>query len=168
MSPLLKIMSHAERSCRKKITQKEIAIVILTSSRIEEFISATHYSLSSCRHRFRGSAATKRRRELTLSDPVWCHGLFLMVVRNPIRDDVRSTITLLQRSNISPRYRQAASSEICVFVRCTVVPTLYYFSAEIWELLYRLSCPFTITCEKRFFQELLNNNHNFIKKSTSY
>ena len=76
-------MSHAEKSCRKKITQTEIAIVILTSScviftyYIKEFLNATHYTLSSFRHRFRGSAATKSRRELTLGDPVQCHGSIL-------------------------------------------------------------------------------------------
>ena len=79
------------------------------------------YTLSSRRHRFRGSAATKRRRELNLSDPVWCHGSILIAMRNPVRDDVRRTITLPQRSNISPRYRKAASSEVCVFLRCTIV-----------------------------------------------
>ena len=60
-------MRHAEKSYRKRITQTEIAIVILTSSRViftyrEEFLSATHYTPSSCCHRFRGSAATERRR----------------------------------------------------------------------------------------------------------
>ena len=37
---------------------------------------------------------------------------------------------LLQRANVSPRCRQAESSEICVFLRCTIVRTLYYFTTE--------------------------------------
>ena len=111
---------------QKKITQTEMIIVILTSPRVifmYRRISQRH--TLSCRHRFQGSATTERRRELTLSDPVWCHGSILMAMRKPIRDDVRRKITLLQRSNISPRYCQAASSEVCVFLRCTVVRTLY-------------------------------------------
>ena len=110
--------------------------------------SATHYTLSSCRHCFRGSAVTKRRRELALSDYVWCHGYILIAMRNPVQDDVRKTITLLQRSNISPRYHKAASSQVCIFSCCTIVRTLYYISAEIWELLYRLCCPVATTCEE--------------------
>ena len=71
-------------------------------------------------------------------------------------------ITLLQRSNISPRCLQAASGEICVLLRCTIVRTLYYFTAESWELLYILSCPVSTTCKKRVFSTNFNN-HNLIK-----
>ena len=110
----------------------------MSYSHIEDFLNATHYTLSSCRHRFRGSAATKRRRELTLSNPVWCHGSILIAMINPVRDDVRRMITLLQRSNISPRCRKAASNEVCVSSRCTIVQTLYYFTTESWELLYTI------------------------------
>ena len=101
----------------KKITQKEIAIVILTSSRV-----IFTYRRISQRHTFCHLAfivsevwLPLRGRKLTLSDPVWCHGSILIAMRNPVRDDVRRTITLLQRSNISPRYRKAASNEVCVF-----------------------------------------------------
>ena len=106
---------------------------------IEEFFSASHYTLSSCRHCFRGSAATKKWRELSLNDPVRCHGSILITMRNPVRDDARRTIALLQRSNIPPKYCKVASSEVCIFLRCTIVHTLYYFSVKIWELLYRIS-----------------------------
>ena len=44
--------------------------VIACNIHVKEFFNATHYTLSFCRHRFRGSAATKRRSELNLSDPV--------------------------------------------------------------------------------------------------
>ena len=86
-------------------------------------------------------------------------------MRNSVRDDVRRVITLLQRSNISPRCRQAASSGVCVLLRCTIVRTLYYFTAESWELLYTIvSCPVAIFCEKRVFcKNFKNHNHSLIK-----
>ena len=147
-------MNHAE----KKITQTEITIVNSTSSHI-----IFTYRRISQRHTFchlavivSGVRLPLRGRELILSNAFWCNGSILIAMRNTVRDDVRITITLLQRSNISPRYRRAASSEVCVFLRCTnIVRTLYCFSAKIWKLLYRLSCPVATTCEKRFFQELL-------------
>ena len=54
--------------------------IIACNIHVEQFLNATHYTLYSsalysCR--FRGSAATRRRRELTLSGPVWCHGSIL-------------------------------------------------------------------------------------------
>ena len=123
------VMSHAE----KKITQTEITIVILTSShviftyrRISQRRTFCHLAVI-----VSGVRLPLRGRELTLSNPVWCHGSILIVMRNPVRDDVRRTITLLQRSNTSPRYRKAASSEVCVFLHCTIARTLYYFSAKI-------------------------------------
>ena len=160
-------MSHAESSCRKKIIQTEITIRYLTSSRV-----IFTYRRISQRHTFcylvvivSGVRLPLRGRELTLSDAVWCHGTIFVTIRNPVRDDVRRTIILLQRSNISRRYRKAASSEVCGFSRCTIVRTLYYFTTESWELLYILSCPVATTCEKRvFFKNFKNNNHNLIKK----
>ena len=90
---------------------------------------------------------------------------YSMAIRNPGRDDITRMITLLQRSNLSPRCRQAASNEVCVLVRCTTIQMLYYCTAEIWELLYTLSCPVATTCEKRVFSKnFKNNNHNLIKK----
>ena len=47
--------------------------VVAGDIHVEEFLSATRYNLSSCRHRFRGTLATCRGRELTQSDPVWCY-----------------------------------------------------------------------------------------------
>ena len=43
--------------------------VIACNIHLVDFPSTTHYTLSSCCHRFRGSAITKRRRELTLPIP---------------------------------------------------------------------------------------------------
>ena len=48
--------------------------IIACNIHVEGFLSATHYTLSCCRHRFRDSAATRRPRHLTLCNPVWCHG----------------------------------------------------------------------------------------------
>ena len=142
---------------KKQITQTEITIVILTSSHVIFTYRRIHQRHTFCHLAVivSGVWLPLRGRELTLSNPVWCHGSILFAMRNLVRDDVRRTITLLQRSDISPRYRKAASSDVCVFLRCTTVRTLYYFSVEIWEILYRLSCPVATTSEKRFFQELL-------------
>ena len=86
-------MSHAE----KKITRTEITIAILTSSHL-----IFTYRRISQRHTFchlavivSGVRLPLRGRELTLSNPVWCHGSILIAMRNPVRDDVRRTITLL-------------------------------------------------------------------------
>ena len=58
----------------KKITRNYRCFnVIACNIHVEEFL-ATHYTLPSCRHRFPGLTATRRRYELILSDPVWCHG----------------------------------------------------------------------------------------------
>ena len=90
--------------------------------------------------------------------------VYSMAMRSPVRDDVRRIIILLQLSNISPRCRQAVSSKVYVLLRCTIVRTLYYFTAESLELLYILSCPVATTCEKRVFSNNFeNNNHNLIK-----
>ena len=45
----------------------------------------------------------------------WHSCMGSMVMRNPVRDGVIRTITLLQRSNISSRCRQPASGEVHVF-----------------------------------------------------
>ena len=90
-------------------------------------------------------------------------------MRNLVWDDARRMITLLPRCNMSPICRQAASSEVCVLVRCTIVRTQYYFTAESWEFLYIASSPVPSSCEKRVFSKnFQNNNHNLIKKNTNY
>ena len=77
-------------------------------------------------------------------------------MRNPVRDDVRIMI----RRTKNERY------EVYVSLRFTIVRTLYYFTAESFELLYILSCPIATTCEKRvLFLNFKKNNHcNLIKK----
>ena len=47
----------------------------------EEFLSAIHYALSSCCHRFWGSAATRRRSELERSRLIpWIYSLIWYIV----------------------------------------------------------------------------------------
>ena len=44
-----------------------------------------------------------------------------------------------------------------------------HFTTKSWELLYILSCPIAITCEKRvFFNNTKNNNNNLIKKAFGF
>ena len=74
-------MSHVEKVMQgKKYLDRNSYYcfnVIMCNIHVEDFLSATHYTLSTCRHYFRGSAAARSRRELTLSDPVWYHGSIL-------------------------------------------------------------------------------------------
>ena len=106
---------------------------------VKEFHSATHYTLSYCRHRFRGLAATRRRRELTLSDPVWCRGSILLygIVW---RWETQYEMMLEESSHCSNvrTYRQDATKlhveKSTFFLRCTLVRTLFYFTTVIYEL----------------------------------
>ena len=76
-------------------------------------------------------------------------------MRNPVGDDVKTTIILLQ----------VASSEVYDFSRYTIVRMLYYCATESWELLYILFCPVATTCEKQvWFKNIKNNVHHLIKK----
>ena len=97
-------MSHAERSGRKKITQTEITIVILTSSRVIFTYRRIFQRHTFCHLAviFSGVRLSLTGRELTQSGPVWCHGSILIAMRNPVRDDVRRTI------NIAPTFQHTA------------------------------------------------------------
>ena len=68
---------------------------------------------------------------------------------------------VMQEKKYSDRnsYRCSTSSCVCnihvyVFLHCTIVRTLYYFTTESWELLYILPCPVATTCEKRVFSTI--------------
>ena len=126
--------------CRKVIQEKNYPDknsyrffkVIACNIHLGEFLSATHYTLSTWRHRFRGSAREQMfsgLAEATLTNPErsrlvpWSHVRYDMAMRNPVLNDVRRTITLLERSNISSRCRQAANI-FAAFSRCSIVRTL--------------------------------------------
>ena len=123
---------------------------------VEEFLSATHYTLSSYRHCFRGSAATRRRCELNLSnlsDPVWCHGSILWY-HTVWRWETQYPEMMLE-DNIAPTFQHIAKMQIakftffCValyFARHTILPQ----KIENFYTYYLLQLPYHLR-EMSFF-----------------
>ena len=103
----MNITSQAEKSSQE---------LLAYNVHVKEFL------LSSCLDRFRGSVATRRWREITLSDPVWCHGsIFSYCIVWRWETQCEMMFEEQQHCSNVPTYRQDA-----IFLRCIVVPTLFH------------------------------------------
>ena len=118
-------------------------------SRIEEFLSAT---LSSCRHRCRSSAATKRRRELTLSDSVRCHGPDK--IAPTFFQHIANTVNTVKLQVVKSAFFALHYSTLAILFQHRNLGT---FISTILSSCYHLR-------ETIFFKNFKNNNHNSIKK----
>ena len=141
-------------SCRKKNTETKTAIVVSTSLLVifrQKSFSTPHITLC---HLAVIVSVVQLPQEMTWTNPE----RFRLVPRIHFLiwySMAQRTVTLVQRSNISLRFCQAASSEVCValwYPRYTISPQ---------KVLYILSCPVSTTCEKRIFYKLFNKNIDY-------